>query len=72
MLSAKKSLKHSLKTKPLTKIRLRKSVLIWSRIMTDIENYILRKKVVSESQFTEAKAKALGVPYVTLTQRHFA
>lgn len=34
-----------------------------------IEDYLLKKKIVSEVQFAEAKAKALGVPFVTLSGR---
>jgi type IV pilus assembly protein PilB len=32
-----------------------------------IEDYLLRKNVISEQQFAEAKAKALGVSFVTLS-----
>ncbi|KKS85312.1 MAG: Type II secretion system protein E (GspE) [Candidatus Gottesmanbacteria bacterium GW2011_GWA1_43_11] len=31
-----------------------------------IENYLLKKKIVSETQLAEARAQALGVPFITL------
>lgn len=34
-----------------------------------IEDYLLRKKIITEVQFTQAKAKALEVPFATLAGR---